>query len=110
MPHVCGPYYSGVLGVAPTASRVQVKYAFRTLAKSCHPDLQSDSDSLFKGISRAYATLANPTRRAACDARCTQVRAGARRRLAGVIATMAVSFMLTVSSGVAIVGWLLGAS
>jgi DnaJ-class molecular chaperone len=109
MPHECGPYHYGVLGIAPTADRAQVKYAFRTLAKSCHPDLQRGSDSLFKEISQAYATLANPARRAAYDARCAQVRARTRRRLAGVIATMAVSFMLTVSSGVAVAGWLLGA-
>jgi DnaJ-class molecular chaperone len=109
MPHVGGPYYYGVLGIAPTADCAQVKYAFRTLAKSCHPDLQGGSASLFKEISQAYATLANPARRAAYDARCAQVRAGARCRLAGVIATMAVSFMLTVSSGVAVAGWLLGA-
>ena len=109
MPHVSGPYYYGVLGIAPTADGAQVKCAFRNLAKACHPDLQGGSDSPFKEISLAYATLANPARRAAYDAQCARVRAGARRRLAGAIATAAASFMLTVSSGVAVAGWLLAA-
>jgi DnaJ-class molecular chaperone len=99
----------GVLGIAPNADSARVKRAFRSLAKACHPDLQGGSDGRFKEISQAYATLVDPQRRAAYDAHCALVRAGTRRRLAAAIATMAASFMLTVGSGVAVAGWLLGA-
>ena len=62
-----------------------------------------------KEIANAYATLVNPARRAAYDAQCALARAHARRRTVGAIATMAASFTLTVGSGVAVAGWLLGA-
>jgi curved DNA-binding protein CbpA len=98
----------GVLGVAPTADRIAVKSAFRSLAKMCHPDMQGGDELRFKEIAHAYTTLVNPGRRAAYDAQCATVRAGARRRMAAVVATMAASFTLTVGSGVAVAGWLLG--
>lgn len=94
----------GVLGVAPGADRAVVKSAFRSLAKTCHPDLQGGDERRFKEIAHAYAILVNPARRAAYDAE----RAGMRRRLAGVAATMAASFTVTVGSGVMVAGWLLG--
>jgi DnaJ-class molecular chaperone len=103
------PHLYGVLGVAVDADGAQVKSAFRALAKTCHPDVTKGSEARFVEISSAYATLVNPARRAAYDAQCAQVRAHARRRLAGVMATMAASFMLAVSSVVAVAGWLLGA-
>src|SRR5262245_10746293 len=99
----------GVLGIAATADRAEVKTAFRSLAKTCHPDLQGGNERRFREINEAYATLANPVRRAAYDAQCARLRARARRRVAAVVATMTTSFMLTVSSGVAVAGWLLGA-
>jgi DnaJ-class molecular chaperone len=97
----------GVLGIPANADRHQVKSAFRTLAMTCHPDREGGSEARFREISRAYATLADPVRRAAYDARCAQLRAAARRRLAATVGTMMASFMLTVSSGVAVAGWLL---
>jgi len=101
-------YYYGVLGIATDADHTQVKTAFRTLAKTCHPDLQGGDEERFREISLAYATLADPTRRAVYDVKCARLRAGARRRLAAA-ATMTASFALTVGSGVAVAGWLLGA-
>ncbi len=103
------PHFYGVLGIAPDADHDQVKTAFRTLAKACHPDLRGGDGRRFREISLAYATLADPVRRAAYDAHCAWERAGARRRLAEAAATMAASFSLTVGSGVAVAGWLLGA-
>jgi len=103
------PHYYGVLGIASDADHAQVKTAFRNLAKTCHPDLQGGDEERFREISRAYATLVDPARRAAYDVQCAWVRAGARRRLAAAAATMAASFALTVGSGVAVAGWLLGA-
>jgi molecular chaperone DnaJ len=103
------PHYYGVLGIAADADNAQVKAAFRTLAKTCHPDLQGGDALRFKEISQAYATLANPARRAAYDARYARVHGGARRGLAGAVATMSATFALTVGSGMAVAGWLLGA-
>jgi DnaJ-class molecular chaperone len=102
------PHLYGVLGIATNANRAEVKSAFRSLAKSCHPDVQGGNELRFKEISHAYSTLVHPARRAVYDAQCAQARAGARRRLAGTVATLAASFMLTISSGVAVAGWLLG--
>jgi curved DNA-binding protein CbpA len=98
----------GVLGVSPKADRATVKTAFRRLAKTCHPDVQGGDEPRFKEIANAYAVLANPARRAAYDAQCAGARLRARRRMAGVIAAMAASFVLSLGSGVAVAGWLLG--
>lgn len=103
------PQFYGVLGVAPDADSAQVKCAFRSLAKTCHPDLQGGDATRFREIWLAYTTLADPALRAAYDAQCAQLRAGARRRMASAVATMAATFMLTVGSGVAVAGWLLAA-
>lgn len=103
------PHYYGVLGVAADADHAQIKTAFRNLAKACHPDLLGGDGGRFKEISLAYATLADPARRAAYDVQCAWGRASARRRLAAAAATMAASFALTVGSGVAVAGWLLAA-
>mgnify|MGYP003428565962 CR=1 FL=1 len=103
------PHFYGVLGIATDADHAQVKTAFRNLAKGCHPDMRGGDAQRFKEISLAYATLTDPARRAAYDAQCVRVRAGARRRLAAAVATMTASFALTVGSGVAVAGWLLGA-
>jgi len=99
----------GVLGIPRDAEIAQVKSAYRNLAKAYHPDLHGGSEQRFREISHAYETLVNPARRAAYDAENIQVRAMARRRLKGAVATMAASFMLTVGSGVFVAGWLLGA-
>jgi curved DNA-binding protein CbpA len=103
------PHYYGVLGVTTGADSIQLKTAFRTLAKTCHPDLRGGDGERFKELSLAYETLADPVRRAAYDAQCARVRAGGRRRVAAAVATMAGSFALTVGSGVAVAGWLMGA-
>jgi molecular chaperone DnaJ len=98
-----------VLGVSRGADSIQIKSAFRRLAKTCHPDLHGSgerAEQRFKQICQAYETLANPTARAAYDA---QERAWARQRLRSAATTMAASFALTVGSGVAVAGWLLGA-
>jgi curved DNA-binding protein CbpA len=103
------PHYYGALGIAADADRAQVKTAFRSLAKTCHPDVRGGDGEHFREISLAYSTLVDPIRRAAYDAQCARVLAGARRQLATAVATTAASFALTVGSGVAVAGWLLGA-
>jgi curved DNA-binding protein CbpA len=103
------PHFYGVLGIATDADPAQVKTAFRNLAKACHPDLRGGDGERFRQIALAYATLIDPARRAAYDALCAQVRAGTRWRAAAAATTMAASFALTVGSGMAVAGWLLGA-
>ncbi|KAJ4976670.1 hypothetical protein NE237_001776 [Protea cynaroides] len=58
-----------VLRVEETASQVEIKTAYRTLAKLYHPDAAtSDSDARnFIEIHKAYATLSDPSARARYD-------------------------------------------
>jgi curved DNA-binding protein CbpA len=97
-----------VLGITRDADKTQVKSAYRTLAKACHPDLPGGSARRFREVSTAYQTLVNPAKRAAYDARLALERAMARRRFKTAVAMMAASFTLTVSSGMAVAGLLLG--
>jgi curved DNA-binding protein CbpA len=94
----------GVLGIPRDASNAQVKAAYRTLAKACHPDLPGGSERRFREIGLAYSTLGNPGRRAAYDA---EMRAMFGHRLKSAAALMAVSFGLTVGSGIFVAGLLL---
>jgi curved DNA-binding protein CbpA len=64
------------LGVAPTATREQVKSAFLNLAKTFHPDrlppslphLAQKMSAVFEGIREAYETLFDDAKRAAWQA------------------------------------------
>ncbi|XP_043689581.1 chaperone protein dnaJ 11, chloroplastic [Telopea speciosissima] len=58
-----------VLRVKETASQVEIKTAYRSLAKLYHPDAaSSDSDARdFIEIHNAYSTLSDPTARARYD-------------------------------------------
>ena len=98
-----------VLGVGRSADGAQIKAAFRTLAKSWHPDVNAgdrSAEQRFKQINLAYEVLSDPTTRAAYDAECTQERLLARRRLWSAAATMAATFILTVSSGLLVAAWM----
>eukprot|EP00884_Botryococcus_braunii_P003556 jgi/Botrbrau1/13200/Bobra.0351s0013.1 len=50
-----------VLGVSPNASQLDIKVAFRRIARVHHPDVRSDqsSRSIFKNARRAYAVLSD---------------------------------------------------
>ncbi|OVA19715.1 DnaJ domain [Macleaya cordata] len=58
-----------ILRVKETASPVEIKTAYRSLAKRIHPDAAtSESDSRdFMEIHKAYTTLSDPTARARYD-------------------------------------------
>lgn len=58
-----------LLGVAPNATRREVKAAYRREAKVHHPDVGGDAER-FKQVAKAYAILSRDDSRAAYDARC----------------------------------------
>ena len=58
--------YYRTLGVPFSASRKEIKTAFRTLAKSCHPDLHPndpESAKRFVKLNQAYEVLSDPDAR-----------------------------------------------
>ncbi|VVB99965.1 Chaperone protein DnaJ [uncultured archaeon] len=61
--------YYEILGVARTASKDQIKDAYRTLAMKFHPDRNKDAgaEDKFKEISEAYAVLSDDQKRATYD-------------------------------------------
>jgi DnaJ-class molecular chaperone len=98
-----------VLGVAHDADGAEIKVAFRKLAKVHHPDLHAGDKSAvqrFQAINCAYEILRQPATRAAYDAACAFQRSQARRRMQSAAVAMAASFMLTVTSGLAVAGWM----
>lgn len=69
-----GPYE--VLRVRATATQMEIKAAYRSLAKRLHPDASSGSGGGdFAALHEAYATLSDPAARAAYD---RSVRQGGR--------------------------------
>jgi len=61
--------YYEVLGVQRTASKDEIKQAFRQLARQHHPDVSNapDAEDKFKEINEAYQVLSDDNRRAAYD-------------------------------------------
>ena len=101
----------GVLGVAEGADQAQIKLAFRSLAKTCHPDLHGGdrgAEQRFKEINRAYETLGDPEAKADYDAKCAHQRTVARERFASAATIMSASFLITVGSCLFVAVLLLG--
>jgi len=62
--------YYEILGVKRNASEHELKSAYRTLAKECHPDRNAGDKSAekkFKEVNEAYEALRDPQKRAAYD-------------------------------------------
>jgi DnaJ-class molecular chaperone len=62
--------YYDILGVSEHASAEEIKKAFRTLAKECHPDKNPGvpaAEARFKDVNEAYETLGNPGKRRKYD-------------------------------------------
>ncbi len=63
--------YYEILGISRTASKEEIKTAYRTLAKKFHPDLNKDNPKLaeekFKEISEAYEVLIDDNKKAKYD-------------------------------------------
>lgn len=59
--------YYAILGVTKSASKDDIKKAFRKLAHKYHPDKSGGDEQKFKEIGEAYAVLSNDKRRAEYD-------------------------------------------
>ncbi|UOY94058.1 molecular chaperone DnaJ [Ectobacillus sp. JY-23] len=61
--------YYEVLGVSKTASKDEIKKAYRRLAKKYHPDVSTEADATekFKEVQEAYEVLSDDTKRAQYD-------------------------------------------
>lgn len=61
--------YYGVLGVAPEASRDEIRKAYRKLARRYHPDVseEADAEARFKEVSEAWEILGDEEKRATYD-------------------------------------------
>src|SRR5258708_22324350 len=59
-----------ILGVPRSASQEEIQQAYRKLARTYHPDVNSDpaAEDRFKDISEAYAELSDPQTRRRYDA------------------------------------------
>lgn len=130
-----GPSHYQLLQVAPTASREELRQAFRLLSKRFHPDTTelplAEAERLFQQLRLAYAVLSDPAARerydgelrhavllAAANPAITRVRPpgarpdGVRRALSGgewlalLLLGIALVFSLVLGVGMA---WLRGA-
>ena len=101
------PY--SVLQVAPKASDAEIKSAFRSLAKSCHPDMRPgdrEAEQTFHEARQAYLYLSNPETRRMYDDYLESQRAAERARRRRAVRTMSASFLLTVAAvALAAVWW-----
>jgi molecular chaperone DnaJ len=59
--------YYNILGVSKSASKDEIKKAFRTLAHKYHPDKEGGDEKKFKEIGEAYSVLGDDKKRAEYD-------------------------------------------
>ncbi|KAL0487203.1 DnaJ [Acrasis kona] len=57
-----------ILGVQETASTSDIKKAYYTKAKACHPDIEGGSNELFQEVGKAYEILSDEKKRKRYDA------------------------------------------
>jgi DnaJ-domain-containing protein 1 len=66
------PDFYRVLGVDRSATKEDLKKAYRTLAKAHHPDVQPGHEVKLKEINAAYEVLRDPERRRQYDEQCAR--------------------------------------
>lgn len=74
--------YYEILGIGRAASESEIKSAYRSLARTMHPDV-GGTPGTFRLLQQAYETLSDPRRRASYDAERdtpTPTRRGSRRQ------------------------------
>lgn len=73
---VSGPTHYELLRVAPTASREELRQAFRSLSKRYHPDTTelpaAEAELAFRQLRQAYAVLSDPIARQRYDGELRQ--------------------------------------
>jgi DnaJ-class molecular chaperone len=97
-----------VLQVAPKASDAEIRSAFRTLAKTCHPDVRpgdQKAEQAFHEAREAYRYLANPEMRKLYDDYLASQHAARRARRRRAVRTMSASFLLTATAVVLAAVW-----
>ncbi len=69
-------YYYQILGVSENATSAEIKSAYKRLAKTYHPDINTSAgaEEMFKSISVAYSELINPELRRKHDLQLAQKR------------------------------------
>lgn len=78
--------FYGELGVSSDASDVEIKKAYRKLARELHPDANpgdSKAEARFKSVSEAHGVLADPAKRKEYDEARSLFAAGGGRGFAG---------------------------
>jgi curved DNA-binding protein CbpA len=97
-----------VLQVTPKASDAEIKAAFRSVAKTCHPDVRPGdrkAEQAFHEAREAYRYLANPETRRMYDDYLESQRTAGRARRRRAMRTMSASFVLTVMAVVLTAIW-----